>query len=307
MHQHAPSPLRRHGGRLQPQALVMLVMALLAMGGVMLFSPAAHASAATKSAQTLPDPKVQANSSMLINLTTGAVLWSDHADKELPMASTTKIMTAVVVLQHASLDQLVTIGPDAVAAVQCDCSKMGVSVGEVFTVRELLYGMLLPSGIDAAVALADAVAGDTTTFVDMMNAQAQALGMTETHYVNVHGLDDKPEHFSSARDIITLTTYAKQFSAFQQVVATHEQVIPATDQHKAYDLFNTNLLLGTYPGADGVKTGTTGHAGHCLVFSATRGSTRLLGVELGAPTDDARYQDARNLLDWGFAIVGGQS
>jgi D-alanyl-D-alanine carboxypeptidase (penicillin-binding protein 5/6) len=294
--------------------LVTRGVMLLATGSATAFAPTPTATATATSTPTptptptAPAPAIQAAAGMLLNLDSGAVLFGQHADQKLPIASTTKIMTAVLVLENGHLDQLVTVGADAVKEGSGDASHMGLSRGEVLTMRQLLYGLLLPSGDDAAVAIADAVGKEVgKNFINLMNTQALYLGMTNTHYVNPDGLD-APGEYSSASDLIALTRYALRLPMFATLVATYEYKIQATSQHKAYDLVNTNQLIwpsGGYAGATGIKTGTTGKAGACLVFAATRSGHHLLGVVLGAPADPARYRDARLLLDWGFSVVGG--
>jgi D-alanyl-D-alanine carboxypeptidase len=179
---------------------------------------------------------------------------------------------------------------------------MGVRQGEVLSLEDMLYGLLLPSGDDAAVAIADAIGGDQASFVAMMNAQAKLMGLTHTHYINPDGLD-APGHYTSASDLLKLARRALALPEFALMVNTAEHKIPPTNQHRAYDLLTTNVLLGNYAGADGVKTGTTPGAGYCLVFSATRESGQLLGVLLNDPNQAARYQDAQALLDWGFQVL----
>lgn len=321
----APSEANSRWKRRQRVLLALLaVLILLEIGlvtrGVMLLA-AGHATAfaptptptATSTptptpTPTTPAPAIQAAAGILMNLDTGAVLFGQQADQKLAIASTTKIMTAVLVLENGHLDQSVTIGADAVKEGSGDASHMGLSRGEVLTMQQLLYGLLLPSGDDAAVAIADAVGKDFgKNFVALMNTQALYLGLTHTHYVNPDGLD-APGEYSSASDLLALTRYALRLPMFTSLVDTYEYQIPATSRHKAYDLFNTNQLIwpsGGYAGATGVKTGTTGNAGACLVFAATRNGHHLLGVVLGAPSDPARYRDARLLLDWGFSVVGG--
>jgi D-alanyl-D-alanine carboxypeptidase (penicillin-binding protein 5/6) len=316
----ASSKAYRRWKRRQQRLLILLaVLALLAVGllarGLLLLLPSGAATQAAPTPfptfapsptprSTPPAPAIQAAAGMLVNMDTGAVLFSQNADDERAMASTTKLMTILLALQYGRLDQPVRIGADAVAEGAGDNSRMGLSVGEVLPLRDLLYGMMLPSGDDAAVAVADAIGGNQAHFVAMMNAKARFLGLTHTHYENPDGLDASG-HYSSARDLVKLAEYDLSFKEFVAIVATTEYKIPLTSQHKSYDLHNTNLLLGAngYPGADGVKTGTTGDAGDCLVFSATRSDAHLLGVVLGDPTDAARFQDARALLDWGFAVV----
>jgi serine-type D-Ala-D-Ala carboxypeptidase (penicillin-binding protein 5/6) len=322
-----PSKTYRRWKQRQRRLLILLaVLIILAVGlvtrGIMLLPTAdgATVNAPTPTSSpfilfsptpTTPQPTptaptVQAAGSMMVDLSTGDVLFTQNADQELPMASTTKVMTAMLALEYGHLDQPVTVGADAVKEGLGDASRMGLSQGEVLTLRQLLYGLMLPSGDDAAVAIADAIGKDRgDNFIDLMNATARFLGLTHTHYVNPDGLD-AAGHYTSASDLIRLTRYALRLPEFTTLVATYEYKIPATNRHKAYDLFNTNELLwpnGGYPGADGIKTGTTGNAGACLVFSVTRNDHQLLGVVLGASTDAVRYRDARLLLDWGFSVV----
>jgi D-alanyl-D-alanine carboxypeptidase (penicillin-binding protein 5/6) len=211
-------------------------------------------------------------------------------------------MSALLALQYGKLDQQITVGSDAVAAGAGVNSHMGVSKGETLSLRDLLYGMMLPSGDDAAVAIADGISGSQQAFVQLMNARAQALGLTHTHYANPNGLD-APGHYTSASDLVKLAEIAMRNPVFATIVATQNYNIPATDKHKSYDLPNTNALLGSYDGAEGIKTGSTDNAGECLVFAALRNDANLIGVVLGAPDDPTRFSDARALLDWGFTDV----
>ncbi len=319
-----PEAYRRRKRRQRWLLALLAVLILLEIGlvtrGIMLLPTGGAAALAPTAAPTPtrtptptpnptpPAPAVQATAAMLVDASTGAVLFTQRVNEELPMASTTKIMTAVLALEYGHLDQPVTIGGD-VFQLPGDASRMGLGEGEVLTLRQLLYGMMLPSGDDAAVAVADVVgAGRGENFIDLMNAKARFLGLTHTHYVDPDGLD-APGHYTSASDLIKLTRYALRLPLFVSIVATYAMKIPPTNQHKGYGLVNTNALIrpdGGYPGADGVKTGTTGEAGACLVFSATRNDHQLLGVVLGAPSDNARYVDARLLLNWGFKVVSGR-
>lgn len=249
-------------------------------------------------------PALSSQAAMLIDPTTNTVLLAQNADTERAMASTTKIMTTVVALSLAPLDQAITVTSDVVPIDNGISSVAGLQIGDVLSVRDLLYALLLPSGDDAAVVLAHGIAGSQPAFVALMNMEAGLLGLRNTHYADVHGLD-MPGHYTSARDLLTLTEYAMRFAAFDQIVASPTYQLAATGQHHAYAWTNTNLLLGTYSGATGVKTGFTGNAGSCLVFSARRGSHQLLGVVLGEPsqpTEQARFTDATALLNWGFAL-----
>jgi D-alanyl-D-alanine carboxypeptidase (penicillin-binding protein 5/6) len=240
---------------------------------------------------------------ILMDPATGAVYLQQNADTPHAMASTTKIMTALVALTYGKLDQPITVGADAILPAADNASAMGLSVGEVLTLRELLYGLLLPSGDDAAIAIAEGVAGSQARFVALMNDQAQALGLHATHYANVHGLDD-PGQYSSAADLVRLAARALQNPDFAAIVSTPAIELPATSTHRHYTLVTTDELLFSpvYPGILGVKTGFTGNAGYCLVFAAAGPNGRLVGAVLGDPTYYSRFSDARALLDWGFSL-----
>jgi len=249
-------------------------------------------------------PTVTSQAALLINPATNQVYFAQSADTERAMASTTKIMTTVVALSLAPLDQPLTVTADVVPIDNGISSVAGLRVGDVLTLRDVLYGLLLPSGDDAAVVIAHGIAGSQPAYVALMNMEAGLLGLRETHFANVHGLD-VPNHYTSARDLLTLTEYAMRFSAFDQIVASSTFGLPATAQHQAYAWTNTNLLLSSFAGATGVKTGFTGNAGSCLVFAARRGGHALLGVVLGEPsqpTEQARFTDAKALLNWGFGL-----
>ena len=233
-------------------------------------------------------PGLTAKSALLFDLDSGQTLYALHPDDPLPPASTAKVMTALVVLQNADLDDSVTVSP---IAGQTPGSRMGLTGGETLTVRELLYGLLLPSGNDAAVALAEHVAGTEADFVTLMNRTAAELGLKATHFTGSHGMD-APEQTSSAADLLVLTRAALQYPVFAEIVATQ------TAEIGGMALTNTNELLGNYPGADGIKTGTTDAGGECLVASATRRGHRLLAIVLGSQD---RYADVRALLDYAAA------
>jgi serine-type D-Ala-D-Ala carboxypeptidase (penicillin-binding protein 5/6) len=230
-------------------------------------------------------PELTAKSALLVDQDSGQTLFALHPDDPLPPASTTKLMTALLVLQQANLDDVVTIS-QAAAATQG--SRMGLTAGQKLTVRDLLYGLLLPSGNDAAVALAEHVAGSEADFVDMMNRQAASLGLNATHFAGPHGMDAEGQT-SSAADLLTLAQADLQYPLFAQIVATPSVEVGGMA------LTNTNELLGTYPGADGVKTGTSDAGGECLVASVTRQGHRLLAIVLGSQD---RYADARAMLEF---------
>ena len=241
---------------------------------------------------------------MLYDATTGKTLLAVNANTEMPMASTTKIMTAVVALTFGTLDQPISVGQDAVALDNQGTSICGLQLGDVLSLREMLYCLMLPSGDDAAVAIADGVGGSQAGFVSLMNLEVGMLGLSHTHYANPHGLD-QPGHYTSAADLVKLTEYAMSSPTFAKIVNTSALTIPASAAHHKYTLTNTNELLAgepfAYRGAIGVKTGYTGGAGYCLVFVAARPQGTLIGVVLGESLYDGRFTDATSLLNWGYA------
>jgi D-alanyl-D-alanine carboxypeptidase (penicillin-binding protein 5/6) len=265
--------------------------------------------ASAGSSRTLPTeiaPGVSAVAAYILDADTGAVYYAKDADDERPMASTTKLMTALLAVERGKLDQVITVGPDAQALVRRDSSFMGLKAGEQLTLGDLLYGLLLPSGNDAAVAIGDGIAGNQDAFVALMNQRAQELGLTHTHYANPHGLD-APDHYTTARDLAVLATYALQQPTLVQIASTMHYSIPKSATHKAYDLANgDDLLAGAlspYPGALG-KPGYTGPAGFTMAFAARRHGHVIVGAVLGDPSWQVRIVDMRHLLDWGFAQYG---
>jgi D-alanyl-D-alanine carboxypeptidase (penicillin-binding protein 5/6) len=233
-------------------------------------------------------PEVGAAAALLKDLDSGLMLYTKSERTPLPPASTAKVMTALVVMKRAAPEETVTVSP---AAAATGGSRMGLSAGEKLSVRDLLYGLLIPSGNDAAVALAEHVAGNTDAFVELMNQEAQAMGLGDTRFANPHGLDAQGAT-TSATDLAVMTQQAMSFPLFSEIVATRSARVGG------HDLMNTNELLGAYPGSDGVKTGTTDAAGECLVASVNRGGHRLLAVIMGSSD---RYADVRALLDYGVS------
>lgn len=231
-------------------------------------------------------PEIEAKAAAVSDRASGAVLWSVNADSPLPMASTTKLMTALVALESLSPDQVVTVP----AAAIIGNASMGLVAGDQVSVLALLYGALLPSGNDAAMTLAIAAAGSEAAFVERMNQRAAEWGLQETHFVNPHGLD-APGHVSSARDLISLAQRALDNPVIAQVVATPQINIAG------YPLTNTNLLLTTYEGAYGVKTGTTDAAGQVLIAAANNGHGDAVAVVLNSPD---RFTETPRLLDYYF-------
>lgn len=241
-------------------------------------------------------PALKARAAIVIDVDDGTVLFELNAQGRLAPASLTKVVTALVALDAMTLDQMVTV-PASINQLPWDSTRMGLRLGERVTVRELLYGLFLNSGNDAAITLSEA-AMPRAVFVARMNAKAAALGMTDTHFVNPIGLDD-PAHYMSAADLAKAAL--ELMSRYPQVAAmaaVGRLTLPATATHHAFSLYNLNDLIRTYPGATGLKTGWTGHAGGCLIATATRGGRHLLVLVLGSPRV---FVEAATLLDYGFA------
>jgi len=241
-------------------------------------------------------PPLLVSSAALLDATTGRWLLLDNADAPRPQASTTKIMTALVALTHGRLDDLLPVDAAAAAVGVATGSRMGLVAGERVPLRDLLYGLLLPSGNDAALTIAADVGGSTSHFVDLMNDEAARLGLAHTRFADPHGLD-APGHYTSARDLALLARAAMGNAVFRRIVATPAYTIPATATHGAYALTNINWFLGWYPGADGVKPGQTGDAGLCQVVSARRHGHWLIGALMNTPD---LHTDVRDLMNYGF-------
>jgi D-alanyl-D-alanine carboxypeptidase len=236
---------------------------------------------------------------ILVDSSSGKVLWAQNETFPRPPASLTKILTAIVVLQHARLDDTQVVTQDAYDAPG---SNTYAKVGETLTVEDLLWGLLLASGNDMAVDLAHKVSPDGTVggFVNMMNQEASALGAQNSSFANPHGMD-APGHYSTARDIALMTMVAMRNPTFAQMVGTTRHEIPwGSGQHL---LVNHNKMLTLYPGTTGVKTGYTNGSGNSLVTEATRNGMTLLTVVLGSKSP-AGYNDSMALLNWGFANFG---
>jgi len=236
-------------------------------------------------------PDSLAEAALLADETTGQLLMEKNTHDRRAMASTTKIMTALLTLERSRLDEEVVVSP---AAAFTGGNMVGFAPGERLLVLELLYGLLLNSGNDAATVLAEHIGGSVPGFAVLMNARAQELGMQDTHFVNPHGLDAQG-HYSSAYDLWLLAREALKNPVFRELVSTPSHSMGGRNY------VNLNQSLLAYPGADGVKTGTSDLAGECLVASATREGHRLVAVVLNSQD---RYGDARALLDYGFGGYG---
>jgi serine-type D-Ala-D-Ala carboxypeptidase (penicillin-binding protein 5/6) len=238
-------------------------------------------------------PTVEADAYIVLDPATGEVLERRAPDRELPMASTTKIMTALVALESADLDDVMTVPPDAAVGG----STGGLVAGERLSVRDLLTALLVASGNDAAVTLAEGVAGSQAAFVARMNRRARELGLTETRFANPHGLDAAGHH-SSVRDLVTLAREAMRNPVFRRTVSQRRATIPGPGGVGERELVSENLLLDVDPDVDGVKTGMTDGAGYALVAHARRrpDSPELYLALIGAPSEAARVRDGLELL-----------
>ena len=300
MRTSGPGQLSRGRARLLAGGLA----ALAAAAAVTLVAPAPSFAQVAEGAQA--PPAVAVSGGALADAARGTVLWSRGLGVRRPMASITKVMTALVVLRAGRLSQKIRVTPAAVAyARRNDASSAGLIAGDVLTAQQLLEGMLLPSGADAAYLLATAYGPGPAAFVGRMNALAASLGMRATHFSDFAGLPVPTENstYSTPADLIRLGERVMARPVFRQIAGQRSYALPAGDGHHRYLWIQTNKLIGSYAGATGIKTGYTHAAGTCLLFEATRGSRTLIGVVLHASvayTPPVAASDAERLLTWGF-------
>lgn len=240
-------------------------------------------------------PSVDATSAIAIDSNSLRVLYEKNAFSKKPMASTTKVMTIIVAVENNSLDDLVTISKKAAGT---SGSSANLKAGKKIKLEELLYGLMLKSGNDAAVAIAEHTSGSASEFAKLMNQKAIELGALNTNFVTPHGLDTN-NHYSTAYDMAIITAYALKNPIISKIVSTTSRTMQFEDGTSVY-LANTNKLLSIYNGADGVKTGYTGMAGRCLIGSATQNNWQVITVVFGEPTSSSRFNDTIKLLDYCF-------
>ena len=247
----------------------------------------------------LDAPKLQAKSWALTDADTGLYLAGKNPDERLPIASTTKVMVALVALDEGvDLDEQVTVPKEAERFVGFTFSNVGLIAGERLSVRDLLVAALVPSGTDAVYTLAEYLGdGSVDRFVEKMNAKASEMGLENTHFENPAGLDTRG-HYSSARDLAAMTQAAMQYPVFADIVDMKQATIRT--QNREIEIFNTNNLLYTYDGATGVKTGTSPAAGPCLVASAVQGDESYIAVVLDAKGEAYRFEAAQVALGYGL-------
>lgn len=234
-----------------------------------------------------------ARAAALIDVESGRILYSSRGDEPMLIASLTKIMTALVAIENGDLSSKVKVGKNAFAK---EGSSIYLQQGEEMTLENMLYGLMLRSGNDAATAIAEHIGGSEEGFVYMMNAKAEELRLTHTHFANPHGLDAEG-HYSSANDLAVLTAYALHNPVFKQIVKTQEKTADNPNEKWDYKWRNKNKMLYLYEGADGVKTGYTKKALRCLVSSATRNGQQLVAVTINDGDD---WNDHASLLNFGF-------
>lgn len=253
---------------------------------------------ASQSAGLTP-PKPNAEAWVLTDTDSGLYLMGENPDEQLPIGSTTKIMTAFEILNEGvDLDEEITVPKEAEEYVGDVYSNVGLIAGERLTVRDLLEATLIPSGTDAAYTLAqDLGGGSVDNFVQKMNDRASFMGLQNTHFDTPAGLDT-PNNYSSSRDLAMITQAALKYPEFADIVKTKDATI--STQNRQIEIHNTNQLLSSYPKATGVKTGTTPDAGANLVASATDGDESYIAVVLDDGEDPERFQDSRSILDYGF-------
>ena len=244
------------------------------------------------------DLGLNAKSAILMEESTGNILYESNPDERLPIASVTKVMTMLLIMEAVdsgkiSLDDMVTVSENAMSY---GGSTMFLETGEQLTVNDMLKGIAVASANDGCVAMAEHLAGSESAFVDMMNEKAKELGMENTHFMNTNGLDED-DHYSSARDVAIMSRELMK----NETIFNYTSIWMDTLRGGKFQLANTNKLIRFYDGANGLKTGSTSKALCCLSAAAKRNDMQLIAVVLGAPTSAERFASAKSLLDYGFA------
>jgi D-alanyl-D-alanine carboxypeptidase (penicillin-binding protein 5/6) len=296
--------------RLMLRAGCVLAGISLAAAGTLTLGAQASATTLASTARASAGPSgVRAPEAAIANAHNGAILWSRELNTERPIASITKVMTALVVIRSGHLTDQVIVPKAVIGYVnQYGASSAGLRPGDRLTVDELLSAMLLPSGADAAYTLAVRYGPGINAFVAKMNATARRLGMTRTYFTNFDGLPYPYDNadYSTAADLIKLGRAAMAWSEFRKVVNERSYHLFSGWGHHAYTWYNTDPLLGHYPGAVGIKTGWTPFSGHCLLFEASLGGVTLIGVNLDSPGKGTTVNgdDATRMLNWAFNQPG---
>lgn len=240
------------------------------------------------------EPVINSRAAIVYDRNSGAILFGKNENDVRKMASTTKIMSAIIVIENSNLDDVVTVSSKAAGT---GGSRLGLHTNDKITVRDLLYGLLLCSGNDSAVALAEHVGGDISKFSDLMNKKCNELNLSSSHFVTPHGLDND-DHYTTAYELALIADYALKNETFCNIVGTKAYTVTINNNPKT--LSNTNELLGSLNGVYGVKTGFTNGANRCLVTSVKRGNMDLISVVLGADTKKDRTKDSISIIEYAF-------
>ena len=254
----------------------------------------AEISSYNKSIKEIKIPEINSRSSVVIDRNTNTILYGKNENTRRKMASTTKIMTAIIIIENCNLDETIEISKKAAGT---GGSRLGLKTGDKITIRDLLYGLMLRSGNDAAVALAEHTSGNVENFTELMNQKSVNLGLTNTHFETPHGLDSD-EHYTTAYELAILSNYALNNKIFAQIVGIKSYTVTINGYPK--QLSNTNELLGNFNGIYGIKTGFTNGANRCLVTACKRGNMDIICVVLGADTKKFRTQDSIKLINYIF-------
>jgi D-alanyl-D-alanine carboxypeptidase (penicillin-binding protein 5/6) len=259
--------------------------------------------------QNLTEDDIRGEAAILIDADTGSVLFEKNANEKLYPASTTKIMTCLLALEYGHLDDVVTV-PKSITKLPKDSSLVPLKPGEKMTLRDLLYGLMICSGNDAAVSIAVKVAGSVDKFVAMMNQRAQQLGCTNTSFKNPHGYQNKA-HYTTARDLALIAREALKNEAFRQIVSATSYTVPKTNKSRKRKLVTTDLMLADsspfyYPYEIGVKTGHHSKSGQCFVGAAVKDGVTLISVTLKS-SKSGMWNDTRRLMEYGFAQYAAAS
>jgi len=243
-----------------------------------------------------PPPAISAETAVMMVAKTQQVIFAKDPDKRMYPASTTKMITLLTALELGDEDSVVTVSPGVIERLAPDGSSMDLKAGDRLTLRDLLTGMIMVSGNDAAEAVAEHIGGSVPGFVAMMNQKAASLGLVNTHFSNPHGMPDPLHHYSTAMDLAKIADAGLQNHEFARMVSTRKYTVEFLNRDPMI-VCNTNKFLKSYQGANGVKTGSTEESGDCLVASATHDGVQLIVVLLN---DDYRWDDVVKLLDYGF-------
>lgn len=249
---------------------------------------------------SIEKPVIPAKTALIYDLETNRTLFSKNSEERLPMASLTKVMTAIVALENKQKDDRYLVRRQSLVGED----SMGLTIGEVLTLEDLLYGLMLVSGNDAAEVLADNYVSGREKFIEAMNNKAKALGLKNTNFTNPTGLEGDGNQYTTAEDLLVITKYAlTNFPLFVKISSTFEYLIPYTSDHKAFYLYNETNLLTTYPGVKGVKTGYTPEAGLCLITYLEHENHKIIGIILGS---NNRRQEMKELLDYSLKVLGSK-